>query len=69
MNSVRALRRIIETYTKWRLRVSPEYATGVDVHDYNDALEEQSIDAYRERYNTCCGKKHPKSSLVSSGIV
>lgn len=55
MSSVRMLRTFVDKYTKWRLRSSPEYATSVDVHNYNDMLEQQSVDAYDEKYQICCG--------------
>ena len=50
------LQQLVDKYTAWRLESSPEYATGVDIHDYNNRLEDQSEHAYTDRYNKCCSE-------------
>ena len=43
------LYQLAEDFWRWRLEDSPELATTVGVHDYNDRLETFTRDAFRKR--------------------
>ena len=42
---------VIESFWKWRLINSPEFATSIGVHDYDNRLDEMNLNSYLRRKN------------------
>jgi hypothetical protein len=40
---------IFEDFWEWRLRTSPEFATMIGVHSYDERLDSHALDSYAER--------------------
>ena len=40
---------IFDTFWMWRLKESPEFATAIGIHDFDDQLDDLSIEAFKRR--------------------
>ncbi|XP_068227535.1 uncharacterized protein [Palaemon carinicauda] len=47
------LAQLCTDYWNWRMKDSPEFATAVGIHDYDDQLDDLSLEAYQRRYEQC----------------
>ncbi|XP_015763202.1 PREDICTED: uncharacterized protein LOC107342230 [Acropora digitifera] len=44
---------ILKSFWEWRLRESPEFATQIGVHTFDNALDDHSLEAYARRQEDC----------------
>ena len=44
-----AVQKVCDEFWSWRLKESPEFATFCGVHDYDDQLDDTSIEGYERR--------------------
>ena len=44
-----AVENLCDEFWRWRLRESPEFATFCGVHDYDDQLDDTSVQGYKRR--------------------
>ncbi|XP_042226815.1 uncharacterized protein LOC121869522 isoform X2 [Homarus americanus] len=48
-----AVQKLADDYFNWRLANKPEFASFVGIHDYDDQLDDMSLEAYQSRYDQC----------------
>lgn len=48
-----ALQDLCSDYWNWRMSDSPEFASEVGIHDYDDQLDDLSLEAYQNRFDQC----------------
>ncbi|KAG7175292.1 hypothetical protein Hamer_G001345 [Homarus americanus] len=48
-----AVQKLADDYFNWRMINKPEFASFVGIHDYDDQLDDMSLEAYQGRYDQC----------------
>ncbi|XP_042210754.1 uncharacterized protein LOC121858378 [Homarus americanus] len=48
-----AVQKLADDYFNWRMKNKPEFASFVGIHDYDDQLDDMSLEAYQGRYDQC----------------